>query len=185
MKKPPWGSGGQRTEMDDTIERKTDQVLQTLAAMKAAAYVDQAEYARRLPPMGAALMYHLGFSMGWHEPPPEKEWPADGPLPTAWDTDYLLFLACLPCNVTLSKHYAPKILLSMHLEIGKVQHQMEALAAHEWYNTIPQCTHIMAWQTYFEHWHEDTVSLHSVIRKRALELWALEIKTERMWDKPI
>jgi hypothetical protein len=170
--------------MDDSIERKTDQVMQALVAMKAVAHADPHNYARRLTPMGAALMYYLGFSMGWHQPPPEKEWPEDGPLPTAWDTDYILFLACLPCNVTMNKHYSTKLMSTMYLEVGKVQRQMEALAASEWYNTVPQCTHIMAWQNYFEHWHEDTVSLHSVIRKRALEQWALEIKTERMWDKP-
>ena len=158
--------------MGDALSKKTDDVMRTLTAMREHAYTDEHGYARRINPMGAALMLYLGFSMGWYEPR------VDDP---DMSMEYVLYLACLPCSMAMNKHYAPEVLAASKLDIPQMQRYMESLAVAEWYITVPQCSHVMAWQNYFEHWHEDTQSLHSVLRRRALEQWALEIQTDRMW----
>jgi len=158
----------------DALSKKTDDVMRTLTAMREHAYADPHSYARRINPMAEALMRYLGFSMGWYEPRPDN--PDAG-------VDYVLYLACLPCGIGMQKCYAPEVLAASKLDIPQMQRYMESLAVAEWYITTPQCSHVMAWQNYFEHWHEDTQSLHSILRRRALEQWALEIQTDRMWDE--
>lgn len=157
--------------MSDGLEAKTDRVMQALSKMREASYADPQNYCRRLSPMGAALTLYLGFNMGWHEPTDEQ-------------TNYVLLLACLPCNVFMTKAVHPRMMESAVLTVGQMQREVEVMATVEWYNTVPQCSHIMAWQHYFAHWHEDTLNTHSVTRRRALEQWALEIHACRIWDNP-